>query len=344
MGRQVVPLRILRGRGIDVLDQTLLPHREVRRELRDVPAVCEAIRELRVRGAPLLGLAGACGLAIAAESDASTGGLQAAAETLIATRPTAVDLGACTRAALARALAEPNEARRAGVLWDFAEALADARRREDEAIAANGAALLPHGCSVLTHCNTGALATGAFGTALGVIARAFGEGRLERCYATETRPLLQGARLTAWELRQLGIPGTLLPDTAAASLIASGRVQAVITGADRIAANGDTANKVGTYGLAAVAARHGVPFYIAAPCTTVDLDCPDGAHIPIEFRAASEVGGFGEQRWAPEGLDAYNPAFDVTPAELITAIITERGVARPPFGEALERLVRLQRS
>lgn len=342
MGRQVVPLRVLRGRGIEILDQTLLPHREVRRELRDLDAVCEAIRELRVRGAPLLGLAGACGLAIAAESDASTPGLRTAAETLIGTRPTAVDLAACTNAALDRALAERDKHRRPAVLWDFAEQLAEARRREDDAIAANGAPLLPEGSSVLTHCNTGALATGASGTALAVIARAFEEGRIERCYATETRPLLQGARLTAWELRQLGIPGTLLPDTAAASLIASGRVHAVITGADRIAANGDTANKVGTYGLAAVAARHGVPFYIAAPCTTVDLDCPGGAHIPIEFRSATEVGGFGEHRWAPDGLDAYNPAFDVTPAEMITAIITERGVARPPFGESLQRLVRSQ--
>ena len=334
-----MPLRILRGRGIEILDQTRLPHDETYLLLEDLAAVCEAIRELRVRGAPLLGLSGACGLAIASETGATREALERAAETLIATRPTAVDLAACTTQALAAALAEPVETRRPTRLWDFAESLAEARRCEDEAIATHGAPLLNSGTSVLTHCNTGALATGGTGTALAVIQRAFAEGRLVRCYATETRPLLQGARLTAWELQRLGIPGTLLPDTAAAALIASGDVDAIITGADRIAANGDTANKVGTYGLAAVAARHGVPFYIAAPRTTIDLACPDGASIPIEFRSEREVGGFGEHRWAPEGLGAYNPAFDVTPAELIAAIITESGVARPPYVASLAGLV-----
>lgn len=201
-----------------------------------------------------------------------------------------------------------------------------------------GASLLPPRASVLTHCNTGALATGGIGTALGVVRVAWEQGRLQRCYATETRPLLQGARLTMWELGSLGIPATLLPDTAAASLIASGRVQAVITGADRIAANGDSANKVGTRGLAVLAARQGLPFYIAAPSTTIDASCPAGADIPIEFRAAEEVMGFRDMRWSPPAVDTYNPAFDVTPADLITAIITESGVLHPPYQQAISSL------
>ncbi|MGE5594871.1 MAG: S-methyl-5-thioribose-1-phosphate isomerase [Hyphomicrobiales bacterium] len=335
----VIPLRLLPGE-IELLDQTLLPHEERYIPVRDVPTLCEAIRSLRVRGAPLLGLAGAAGLAIAARTTGpSEAALRAAAAEIVATRPTAVDLAACTHAALGAALSLP-ESERDAALWAFAANLRDQRLREDRAIGEFGAALLAPGDAVLTHCNTGALATGGMGTALAVIRVAFEQGKLSRCFATETRPLLQGARLTAWELARLGIPATLLPDTAAASLIASGRVQAVITGADRIGANGDSANKVGTYGLAAVAARHGVPFYIAAPRTTIDLACPDGAHIPIEFRAASEVGGFGGQRWAPDGLDAYNPAFDVTPAELIAGIITDCGAVRPPYRQGLSAIMR----
>ena len=219
------------------------------------------------------------------------------------------------------------------------------RQRRCRASGERDAALARHGRelpgiegAVLTHCNTGALATGGEGTALAVIAAAWRAGRIERCYATETRPLLQGARLTMWELAALGIPGTLLPDTAAAALIASGRVGAVITGADRIAANGDSANKVGTYGLAAVAARHGVPFYIAAPVSTFDATATTGAAIPIEFRARDEVEGFGGERWSPPGGGAWNPAFDVTPAELIAAIVTETGVLRRPYGPAIAAL------
>ncbi len=193
---------------------------------------------------------------------------------------------------------------------------------------------------MLTHCNTGALATGGIGSALGVIRTAWEGGRLAHCYATETRPLLQGARLTAWELKNAGIPSSLLPDTAAASLISSGRVQAVITGADRIATNGDSANKIGTYGLALAAQRHSVPFYIAAPRTTIDPACDSGAGIPIEFRDASEVGGYAGVRWAPEGTGAYNPAFDVTPADLISAIITEAGVVRAPYQQSLRDLLK----
>ena len=339
---EVVPLIIVPHVGLEVIDQTLLPREERIIELRTVEAVCEAIRTLRVRGAPLLGIVGAAGMAIAAETgDASDESLRLAWTTLAATRPTAVELSSISGQALDAALAEgTNAGARRDALWAFAQAHLDRRVREDRAMGAFGAPLLPIGGSVLTHCNTGALATGGIGSALGVIRTAWESGRLARCYATETRPLLQGARLTMWELQRLGIPATLLPDTAAASLIASGQVQAVITGADRISANGDTANKVGTYGLAVVAARHGVPFYIAAPTTTMDLACPSGATIPIEFRDAREVGGFGDARWGPEDSEAYNPAFDVTPAELITAIITERGVIRPPYGSGIAEMLR----
>jgi methylthioribose-1-phosphate isomerase len=335
---EIVPIRILPGTGVEILDQTLLPLEERFAVVGDLDAACEAIRSLRVRGAPLLGLMGACALAIAAQRDPSDSALRTAVEQICATRPTAVDLGAITRQALAAALACPAEEPRAASLWDFAARILAVRQLEDRAMGNFGASLLVDARSVLTHCNTGALATGGIGTALGVIRCAWESATLERCYVTETRPLLQGARLTTWELRQLGVPTTLLPDTAAASLLASGQVDAVITGADRIAANGDTANKIGTYGLAVLAARHGIPFYIAAPRSTFDRDCPDGAAIPIEFREGNEVGGYGTTRWSPGGLYAYNPAFDVTPAELIAAFITEQGVLRPPFGPSIARL------
>ncbi len=337
MAAEVEPLRVLPGRRLEVLDQTLLPDVERYVHLSGVDAVCEAIRSLRVRGAPLLGLIGAYGMAVEASVPGSTAStLQDAAEAIIATRPTAADLAKGVNRALdvaAEAGTEP-----AGALWHFAADFARQRASEDRAMAALGVSLLHRGDAVLTHCNTGALATGGIGTALGVIRVAHEAGILSHCYATETRPLLQGARLTMWELTKLGIPSTLLPDTAAASLIASGRVQAVITGADRIAANGDTANKVGTYGLALAAARHGVPFYIVAPSTTFDPACPDGSAIPIEFRAEAEVGGFAGVRWSPAGIRAFNPAFDVTPAALITAIVSERAVARAPYAESIAAL------
>lgn len=340
MTNRIEPVRLVPGAGIDILDQTRLPFDERHLLLSDVSSVCEAIRELRVRGAPLLGIIGAAGMAVAADAgDATDDDLARAAREIDATRPTAADLGRALRRALAVALAAgPAAQARRDALWRHAQEFLVTRQAEDEAIGRYGAGLLPTGAAVLTHCNTGALATAGIGTALGVVLVAHEQGRLNRCYATETRPLLQGARLTIWELTRLGIPATLLPDTAAASLIASGAVQAVITGADRIAANGDTANKVGTYGLAAVAARHSIPFYIAAPTSTFDPDCPSGEGIPIEFRSASEVGGFGGARWSPEGVEAFNPAFDVTPASCIAAIITEQGVLRPPFGEAIASL------
>ena len=344
MSSPIEPIRILPGTGIDILDQTLLPHAERRLVLGTVAAVAEAIRSLRVRGAPLLGVVGACGMAIAGEErGAGAAALGQAAAELKATRPTAVDLGAMIDEAIAVAEAAGSDARaRRDALWAFAERALGRQHARDTAMARHGGGLPGLAGGVLTHCNTGALATGGRGTALAVIAAAAERGRIERCYATETRPLLQGARLTMWELAVLGIPGTLLPDTAAASLIASGQVGAVITGADRVAANGDAANKVGTYGLAAVAARHGVPFYIAAPTSTFDPAAATGAAIPIEFRAGEEVGGFGDARWSPEAADAYNPAFDVTPAELIAAIVTDRGVLRPPYGPAIAELLRNQ--
>ncbi len=337
---EIVPLRLISPIGIEILDQTLLPGEERRLILRDLDRLCEAIRQLRIRGAPLLGLAGACGMAITAETtDASDEALQLAAATLRATRPTAVDLGAYVARALEAATAAgPRAEARRTALWAFAAASLAARISEDASIGRHGAALLAPARTVLTHCNAGALATGGEGTALAAIKYAWQAGTLERCFVTETRPLLQGARLTAWELVRAGIPTTVVPDTAMASVLASGLVDAVITGADRIAANGDTANKVGTYGIAVLAARHGIPMYVAAPRTTFDPACPDGSHIPIEFRDAGEVGGFGEQRWAPDGVAAYNPAFDVTPAELIDAFITDRGVIWQPLAEAIREL------
>jgi methylthioribose-1-phosphate isomerase len=332
----VLPVRLVSGRDIDILDQTLLPAEERYLTLRNVDGVVEAIQSLRVRGAPLLGVVGAAGMALAATVvGAKDSQLRAAASTIGNARPTAVDLGRACDDALALALAV-QEGERPKALWRHAGNYLARRVLEDRAMGALGAEVLGPAGAVLTHCNTGALATGGIGTALGVIRTAWEQGRISRCYVTETRPLLQGARLTMWELMRLGIPATLLPDTAAAALIASGRVGAVITGADRIAANGDTANKVGTYGLAVVAARHAVPFYIAAPTSTIDAGCNDGAGIPIEFRAAEEVGAFGGSRWAPPGVQAYNPAFDVTPAGLIAAIVTEAEVHRPPYAFANE--------
>ncbi len=321
------------------IDQTLLPHEERLLELESVEAVCEAIAMLRVRGAPLLGLVGAAALALAAHRN-GTGDdtLRRSAEQIASTRPTAVDLRALTEAALAHALGLA-ERLRVDALWRFADGLYEERIAQDRRMGDVGAAELAGIEAVLTHCNSGELATGGIGTGLGVIRSAWEAGSLKRCFATETRPLLQGARLTAWELVRLGIPVTLLPDTAAAALIGSGQVGAVVTGADRVAANGDAANKIGTYGLALAAARHGVPFYIAAPASTFDAATPNGAAIPIEFRNAREVGGFGGVRWSPAGHDAYNPAFDVTPNDLIRGFITESGVLRPPFDESIREFL-----
>lgn len=324
-----IPVVRVEPPAVRVLDQVLLPAEERWLELRTLEQLEEAIRSLRVRGAPLLGLCGAIGVAIAAGVDASDAGIRSAAERVGRVRPTAVELESGARACADAILGLPRE-ERAGAAWRFCGEYLARRQEEDRRLAEQGISVLRPG-AVLTHCNTGSLATGGLGTALGVIRLAFALGMVERCYVTETRPLLQGARLTMWELERSGIPAVLLPDTAAAALLASGAVSTVITGADRIARNGDTANKVGTLQLALAAARLGVPFVIAAPRSTFDPACPEGSAIPIEQRDASEVGGWEACRWTVPGAAAFNPAFDVTPADLIAAFVTEQGVIRPPF-------------
>jgi methylthioribose-1-phosphate isomerase len=304
------------------IDQRLLPWREELLELRSAEAVAEAIRSLAIRGAPLIGVA--AGYAVALELARDPASLERACAVLREARPTAVNLAYAVE-----------RVRAAALTGDSAAALAEARaiEREEEAasdvIAAHGADLLAGTRTILTHCNTGALAAPGRGTALAVIAELADRGSLERVIVTESRPLLQGARLTAWELARLGIPHYLVVDSAAPGLIASGALGAVIVGCDRVAANGDVANKVGTYGLALAAGRAGIPFVVAGPTSTIDLDCPSGDAIVIEQRDAGEVRlARGQLLTLPE-TDCLNPAFDVTPAELVTALVTERGVFAP---------------
>ena len=317
------------GPAVRLLDQTLLPEQVEVRDCRDVAALAEAVRSLRVRGAPALGVAGGYGVVLGALVGDDPA---AAAATLTAQRPTAVNLAWACRRVLAAGPA-------------VAAMLAEAQRLEEENAAAcramgrHGAALLGHGARVLTHCNTGMLACQGIGTAFGVVRTAFEDGALAHLWVDETRPLLQGSRLTAFEATALGIPHAVVVDGAAGALLGDGQVDAVLVGADRIAANGDTANKVGTRTLAVVAHHHGVPFYVVAPTSTVDLATPDGAAIAIEERPADEVRtALGKVLLAPPGSGAYNPAFDVTPAGLVGAIVTERGVARPPYGASLPAL------
>jgi len=325
-----------------MIDQTRLPTEFVEIDCRDVETVWEAIRSLRIRGAPAIGIAAAYGLVLGLQGavDAGEGPffdrLNTVARRLASSRPTAVNLfWALDRlrrlADQLRGRCSPRQILEA--LWNEARAIHDEDRRMCRAIGQHGAALLADGQGVLTHCNAGGLATSGYGTALAVIYAAVESGKRIRVFADETRPLLQGARLTAWELSRHGIEVTLICDSMAAQVMREGRVQAVVVGADRIAANGDTANKIGTYGLAVLAAAHGIPFYVAAPSSTFDPTLSTGDAIPIEQRDPREVThGFGRQT-APEGIDVYNPAFDVTPARLIAAIICEHGVFRPPFAE-----------
>ena len=332
------PLRFDHTSGeLLLIDQLALPGEEVWHRYSDYRAVADAIRKMVVRGAPAIGIAAAFGVVLGKKAGEP---LEQVIATLRSTRPTAVNLFWALDRMQRRAaeLSLSSQHKQVEGLLSEAQAIWD----EDVAMclrmAEHGAPLLPPG-HVLTHCNAGGLATGGYGTAVGVIRTAFAQGHIRGVFADETRPFLQGARLTAWELLRAGVPASLLPDTAAAALIASGLVQVVVTGADRIAMNGDSANKIGTYGLALAAARHGVPFYIAAPRTTIDPACADGAGIPIEFRPAAEVGGFAGVRWSPAGAGAYNPAFDVTPAELITGIVTEVGVAWPPYSRSMAGLL-----
>jgi methylthioribose-1-phosphate isomerase len=332
-----------------LIDQTRLPTELVLLDCRDVPAVWEAIKVLRVRGAPAIGVAAAYGAVIGARSqglaDASTvrRALREASAYLRTSRPTAVNLfWALDRMeATAVQLVAPAEDGPAmlEMLLAEAHAIAQEDRATCRAIGKNGAALLAAGEGILTHCNAGGLATADYGTALAVIFSAHEAGKQPRVFADETRPLLQGARLTAWELQRRGIPVTLICDSMAAQVMKERKIQKVIVGADRIAANGDTANKIGTYGVALVARAHSIPFYVAAPSSTFDLSIADGSMIPIEQRAASEIThAFGRQT-APAGIDVYNPAFDVTPAEFITGIITEKGVIQPVNRENIRKTI-----
>jgi len=323
MADAVQPIR-WKGDRLELLDQRLLPEKTVYLTCRTAAEVAAAIRDMVVRGAPAIGCAAAFGIALDKKSGRP---LDAAFEALASSRPTAVNLfWALERMKKAK---DPE----AEAIAIYEEDLAANR-----AMGKLGAELIPEGARVMTHCNTGALATAGYGTALGVIRSA--KDKKISVIANETRPYLQGARLTAWELVQEGIPCTLITDSMAGHLMSRGEVDVVIVGADRIAANGDVANKIGTYPLAVLAKRHGIPFYVAAPLSTFDPKIPDGSHIPIEERPAAEVTGYRGTRWAPEGVSVRNPAFDVTPAELITGIICEKGIAYPPCRESIAALLK----
>lgn len=333
-----------RGDAVVLLDQRRLPVDETYLRCADWPAVAEAITAMVVRGAPAIGITAAYGVVLAAR--AATGplpeALAPAFEGLAATRPTAVNLfWALDR--MKRALARLGPDPRRDDALAALEAEAVAIHAEDRAMCAamgeHGATLLPEGARVLTHCNTGALATGGDGTALAVIRRAWRDGRLSRVYADETRPFLQGSRLTAWELHRDGIPVRVITDNMAGWMMARGEVDAVIVGTDRVAANGDVANKIGTYALAVLCRAHDIPFYVAGPTSTLDAATATGDGIRIERRPDREVTHVGPTRLVPEGVAVENPAFDVTPARLVSAIITEHGVMRAPYGPAIEALV-----
>jgi methylthioribose-1-phosphate isomerase len=325
-----------------LIDQTRLPSEEVEREYRRWEDVAEAIRTLVVRGAPAIGVTAAFGVVLAARAsrattlDALVADLEAAIKGLAATRPTAVNLFWALARMRRTALAAPGlpipdvRAR----LEREARAIMDEDVAANRALGEHGAGLVPAGARILTHCNAGALATAGYGTALGVVRAAHAQGKVALVWVDETRPVMQGSRLTAWECVREGIPHRLVADSVAGSLMARGQVDLVVTGADRIAANGDTANKIGTYALAVLARHHGVPFYVAAPWSTIDPALASGAGIPIEERDAAEVRSVGGRPTAPEASPVYNPAFDVTPGALITAIVTERGVHRPPYAFA----------
>jgi methylthioribose-1-phosphate isomerase len=336
MTTHVTPIR-WRGDALELLDQRKLPREVVYVTCRDAHEVAVAIRDMIVRGAPAIGVSAAFGLALAAQRGDS---IDEAAKELRASRPTAINLAWAIDRMLnvGRASARLDEAaltRDDAGLKAGLRAEAEAMFREDiesnKRLGRFGAELLGASTTVLTHCNAGALATAGYGTALGVIRAAVEQGKRVAVFADETRPYLQGARLTAWELQQDGIDVTLITDSMAGHFFQQGKFDAVVVGADRIAANGDTANKIGTYTVAVLAQVHGVPFYIAAPVSTIDVNCPNGAAIPIEERSAAEVTQIGGTQIAPDGIMVRHPAFDVTPARFITAIITDRGIFRAPY-------------
>ena len=331
------------SRGVVFIDQTKLPTEEVYVTCTTHQQVADAIRNMIVRGAPAIGVAAAMGIALGVKNSQAENvadlkpEFDQICETIRQTRPTAVNLFWAIRR-----MQEKFEILRVRPTAQIKQALIEeAQRMHAEDIAANqamgrhGATLMPSSGGVLTHCNAGALATAGYGTALGVIRAAVEAGKKIHVYADETRPFLQGSRLTAWELMKDGIPTTVISDNMAGVMMQQGKIGAIVVGADRIAANGDVANKVGTYTVAVMAKEHGIPCYVAAPTSTVDLDTSDGSKIPIEQRNAREVTHIGGRQMTPDGVGIENPAFDVTPAKYVTAIITERGIARPPYDESL---------
>lgn len=337
-----------RDGALELLDQRSLPDQQIYLKYDDARGVADAIRDMVVRGAPAIGCAAAYGIALEARhmthapAAEFTKALEAAFQVLQASRPTAVNLFwalARMRAKLDQ-LGSASPSAASSALLDVAHRIASEDVALNREMGAYGAALLKDEACVLTHCNAGALATAGHGTALGVIRSAVEAGKRIHVYADETRPFLQGARLTAWELQQDHIPVTLIADSAAASLMSRSRIDAVIVGADRVAANGDVANKIGTYPVAVIARRHGIPFYVACPLSTIDMTIATGAEIPIEERSGEELVGYRGNRWAPEGIAVENPVFDVTPAELITALITEKGIVREPDAEKLAALMK----
>lgn len=339
-----------RDDALELLDQRALPEQATYLRFHTAHAVADAIRDMVVRGAPAIGCTAAYGVAL--EARRLAGGetefednLEVAFDVLARSRPTAVNLFWALARMRARLDNERTKASAAvaDALLDEAHALCREDVALNRAMGAHGATLLNDAARVLTHCNAGALATAGHGTALGVIRSATEAGKKISVYADETRPFLQGARLTAWELAQDCIPVTLLADSAAGLLMSRGEIDAVIVGADRVAANGDVANKIGTYPLAVLARRHGIPFYVAAPLSTIDMSIATGTEIPIEERSPDEVLGYRGTRWAPPGVSAKNPVFDVTPAELVTALITEKGIVREPNREKLQTLMRRER-
>jgi len=335
-------------RGVVFIDQTKLPTEEVYVTCTTYQQVADVIRNMVVRGAPAIGVAAAMGIALGVKNSKAENGadlkndFNSICEAIGQTRPTAVNLFWAIRR-----MTEKFESLRVRPIAQIKQALIEeSQRMHAEDIAANqamgrhGATLMPSSGGVLTHCNAGALATAGYGTALGVIRAAVEAGKKIHVYADETRPFLQGSRLTAWELMKDGIPTTVISDSMAGVMMQQGKIGAIVVGADRIAANGDVANKVGTYTVAILAKEHGIPFYVAAPISTVDLDTPDGSKIPIEQRNVREVTHIAGKQMTPDGVEVENPAFDVTPAKYVTAIITERGIARAPYGESLSELAR----
>jgi methylthioribose-1-phosphate isomerase len=320
-----------RNNAVRLIDQTKLPHKLVYINCRDVKTLVSAIKKLKVRGAPALGVAAAFGVVLGADNIKDT------VVQLAGSRPTAVNLfwalERMKKVADAHTNLAPKELKKVLLKEAFKIQVEDRKTCSD--MAKYGASLIKSGDTILTHCNAGALATAGCGTALGVLYKAKEQGKKIKVYADETRPLLQGARLTTWELTQTGIDTTLICDNMAASLMAQGKIDKIFVGADRIASNGDTANKIGTYSLAVLAKYHNIPFYVVAPVSTIDFKIKSGKDIPIEQRHADEVRGFGKAQTAPKNVKVYNPAFDVTPHQLITAIITEKGIAKPLFKESL---------